>query len=61
VRNRWMRKTFDRVVVDEAQDMNACQLELAEGVCKGGLVAVGDSHQAIFGFAGADSGSLGRL
>jgi len=61
VRNMWLRKMFDRAVVDEAQDMNACQLELVEGVCRGGLVVVGDSHQAIFGFAGADSGSLSRL
>lgn len=61
VRNGWLRKTYDVVVVDEGQDMNACQLEIAQGVCKGRLVVVGDDRQAIFGFAGADSGSLDRL
>lgn len=61
VRNRWTSKMFDVVVVDEAQDMNACQLELAQGVCRGRLIVVGDDRQAIYGFAGADSGSLDRL
>lgn len=61
VRNRWMSKKFDAVIVDEAQDMNACQLELAQGVCRGRLIVVGDDCQAIYGFAGADSGSLDRL
>jgi superfamily I DNA/RNA helicase len=49
------------VVVDEAQDMNACQLEIAQKICKGRLVVVGDDRQAIYAFAGADSGSLDRL
>lgn len=61
VRNRWMRPMFDMVVVDEGQDMNVAQLELGEGVCRGRFVIVGDPFQAIFGFCGADSGSLGRL
>jgi len=61
VRNGWLRKTFDGVVVDEGQDMNAAQLELALGVCRYSMIVVGDPMQAIFGFAGADSGSLGRL
>jgi hypothetical protein len=61
VRNHWMRKTYDVVVVDEAQDMNTSQLELAQGMSKGPIVVVGDDCQAIYGFAGADSGSLDRL
>lgn len=61
VRNRWVAKTYDVVVVDEAQDMNACQLEIAQGICRGSIVVVGDDRQAIYGFAGADSGSLDRL
>lgn len=61
VRNGWLSKKFDLVVVDEAQDMNACQLEIAQGVCRGRIVVVGDDRQAIYGFAGADSGSLDRL
>lgn len=61
LRNRWLRPMFDLVVVDEAQDMTAAQLELAEGVCAGRLVLVGDPNQAIYGFRGADSQSLSRL
>jgi len=61
VRNGWLRKIYDVVIVDEGQDMNACQLEIAQGLCRNNLVVVGDDRQAIFGFAGADSGSLDRL
>ena len=63
VRNKWVRGKFDLVVIDEAQDMNATQILLARGVCKaGGRVAViGDDRQAIYGFRGADSGSIDRL
>lgn len=61
VRNHWMSKWADLVVVDEAQDMTLAQLELAEGICKGRICVVGDPNQAIYGFRGADSGSLGRL
>lgn len=63
VRNGWMTKQFDMVVVDEAQDMTVAQLEIAQGVLKssGRICIVGDSNQAIFGFRGADSGSLDRL
>jgi superfamily I DNA/RNA helicase len=58
---RWVRPWFDLVVVDEAQDMNICQLIIAQGASRGRIAAVGDSHQAIYGFRGADSGALGRL
>jgi len=63
VRNRWVRGWWDLVVVDEAQDMNAAQLLLARGACRqGGRIAVvGDDRQAIYGFRGADSGSIDRL
>lgn len=63
VRNGWLTKQFDLVVVDEAQDMTTAQLEIALGVLQtGGRVCiVGDDRQAIFGFRGADSGSLDRL
>lgn len=61
--HRAMQPWFDLVVVDEAQDMTEAQLELAIGACrKGGRIAiVGDDRQAIYGFRGADSGSLDRL
>jgi superfamily I DNA/RNA helicase len=61
VRNHWLTKTYDLVVVDEAQDMNVTQLEIAQGVCKGRMVVVGDPNQAIYAFRGADSNSLARL
>lgn len=61
VRNGWLRKAFDVVIVDEGQDMNACQLEIAQGLCRNNMIVVGDDRQAIYGFAGADSGSLDRL
>jgi len=63
VRNEWVRGWWDLVVVDEAQDMNAAQLLLALGACRdeGRIAVVGDDRQAIYGFRGADSGSLDRL
>jgi len=61
VRNKWLSKKYDLVVVDEAQDMTAAQLEIAQGVCRGRICVVGDDKQAIYGFRGADSGSLDRL
>lgn len=74
VRNRWLVKLYDLVVIDEAQDMTVTQLEIARGVCKsltrhgdtwtgtaGRICVVGDDRQAIYGFRGADSESLSRL
>lgn len=60
---RWIRPWFDLVVVDEAQDMTETQLEIARGACRrtGRVCVVGDDRQAIYGFRGADSGSLDRL
>jgi len=53
----------DLVVVDEAQDMNPAQLELARNSVKAGgrLVAVGDDRQAIYGWRAADSDFLTRM
>lgn len=61
VRNGWLMKQYDLVVVDEAQDMTVAQLEIARGVCRGRIVVVGDDRQAIYKFRGADSESLDRL
>jgi superfamily I DNA/RNA helicase len=57
------RAWYNMVVVDEAQDMNAAQLILAQRACKRGgrIVVVGDDRQAIYGFRGADSDSIDRL
>ncbi len=61
--HNWVRPTYDRVVIDEAQDMTMAQLLLAQQACKetGKICVVGDDRQAIYGFRGADSGSLDRL
>lgn len=51
------------VLVDEAQDLNKAQLELALK-CKndfGRLMFVGDEKQAIYGFAGADAASFQNI
>lgn len=52
---------YQLVVVDEAQDMTLAQLTMAQRVCDGRICVVGDDKQAIYGFRGADSGSLDRL
>lgn len=54
---------YDWVIVDEAQDMNMAQLYIARAACKPGghMVIVGDSHQAIYAFRGADSDALPRM
>lgn len=56
-------KRFALVMVDEAQDLNAAQLDLllkcrADG---GRMVFMGDSRQAIYAFAGADAESWGKI
>jgi superfamily I DNA/RNA helicase len=50
----------DWVLIDEAQDTNESRRLLALRMLKKGgrLVAVGDRHQAIYGFTGADSDAL---
>lgn len=51
------------VLIDEAQDINATRRELAFRMLKPGgrLIAVGDPHQAIYGFTGADAASLQNI
>jgi len=50
----------DWVLVDEAQDLNACQLELTLRARRadGRMIYVGDRRQAIYSFAGADARSI---
>lgn len=54
---------FDRVFVDEAQDLNACQFALVKrAIKKGGrLCAVGDDRQSIYQFRGADEQSIPKF
>lgn len=51
---------YDVVMVDEAQDTNSTRRALVRAMVRRGgrVVAVGDRHQAIYGFTGADSDSL---
>lgn len=51
---------YDLLLVDEAQDLNRAQQELAKRAGRR-LVLCGDPKQAIYGFAGADSESMPRL
>lgn len=51
---------YDVVMVDEAQDTNPARRAMVRAILKPGgrVVAVGDRHQAIYGFTGADADSL---
>ncbi len=50
----------DVVMVDEAQDTNPARRALVRAMLQRGgrMIAVGDPHQAIYGFTGADAGAL---
>ncbi len=51
---------FDLLLVDESQDLNACQQALAFLLCPapGRIIVVGDPKQAIYRFRGADAKSM---
>jgi superfamily I DNA/RNA helicase len=46
--------SFDHILVDEYQDVNAMQIELIELLASENLFAVGDPRQSIFGWRGSD-------
>ena len=54
---------YDRVFVDECQDLNNGQIALALKACKknGRIMAFGDRSQAIYGFAGASLYSMDNI
>jgi superfamily I DNA/RNA helicase len=54
---------FDTVLVDECQDLNPARIAFTEMMLKRGgqIIFVGDPHQAIFGFTGADSDSIPNI
>jgi DNA helicase-2/ATP-dependent DNA helicase PcrA len=58
-----LRGMFDAVLVDEYQDVNAVQADIARLLRPDGdgLTCVGDDAQAIYGFRGADPAHLQRL
>lgn len=53
----------DWILVDECQDLNRAQQEIVKKMMKPTtrVIFVGDPHQAIYGFAGADADSFNRL
>lgn len=54
---------YDYVFCDEAQDFNKAQTEIVLRCLKenGRIIAIGDSKQSLYGFAGADSKSLQNI
>jgi superfamily I DNA/RNA helicase len=53
---------YDCVLIDEAQDSSVPRIELAARMAEGGrLFAVGDRHQSIYGFAGADASAMENI
>lgn len=61
--NRWVMPRAEAVLVDEAQDTNACQLRMAWGLLKEGgrFAAVGDRFQSIYRFRGADERAMDKI
>jgi superfamily I DNA/RNA helicase len=59
----WDLDKYDRVFVDEAQDLSAVRTELVLGSMGMGsrLTAVGDQHQAIYEFCGATPSIIDKL
>jgi superfamily I DNA/RNA helicase len=51
---------YDNVFVDEAQDLNPIQIEIISRL-NGRVIAVGDTHQAIYGFRGADPYAVEKM
>lgn len=54
---------FDRVFVDETQDLNPAQIEMTMRAVEGDgrICAVGDPRQAIYRFRGADSAAVNNV
>jgi superfamily I DNA/RNA helicase len=54
---------YDVIFVDEAQDTNKNQVQLALRAAKpeGRIIAVGDRHQSLYGFRGADVDAIPTL
>lgn len=59
----WPLPTYDTIFVDEAQDLSPLQHEFLRRMThpKTRIIAVGDPHQAIYGFRGADSQSMKKM
>ena len=56
--------SFDRyplVMIDESQDLSALNHAMLKKLAKQRIIAVGDRHQAIYGFRGAHQNSMDQL
>ena len=60
---QWEFPRYDNTFIDECQDLSPVQHLMLEEFRRGGsrVVAVGDRHQAIYGFRGADVRSMDNL
>lgn len=63
ISERWAFPQYDNALIDEAQDLSPIQHLMAQALKDAGsrLVAVGDRHQAIYGFRGASHNSMDEL
>ncbi len=54
---------YDYILIDEAQDLSAAQVELISRMKKanGRIIAIGDELQSIYGFAGALTDSMQKI
>lgn len=59
----WTYPSYSNIFPDECQDLNPIQHEMLTKMALGGsrIVAVGDRHQAIYGFRGASHDSMDQL
>lgn len=54
-----LRERYKYILIDEFQDTNKVQFEIATLLCKeGNIMAVGDQKQSIYGFRGANYGNF---
>lgn len=63
IREGWEFPRYDNLFVDECQDLSPIQHDMLDALKQQGarIVAVGDRHQAIYGFRGAAVDSMDRL
>jgi DNA helicase-2/ATP-dependent DNA helicase PcrA len=51
-------RTYNHILVDEAQDLSPPQVEFLKKVCSGRVIAFGDTYQSIYGFRGSSSTAM---
>lgn len=61
IKENWAYPHYDNVFVDEAQDLSPIQHLMLAAMHDSRIIAVGDRHQAIYGFRGASHESMDIL